>query len=637
LFNKFKISHDTFLILIVVFLAAVLRFYNFWNLPFMHDEFSAILRTYYDNISQLIEIGVKQNDSHPAGVQVFIYFWIKLFGLNEASLKFPFVIMGTASVYVIYLIGKRWFGKSSALLSALIMAIIQFGIFYSQLARPYSPGLLFVLLSTYFWTKLVFDKEPKLSSIVAYVLISSIASYLHAFSLFFVFIQGISGIIFLRGKRLNYYVLFNLLIFVFYLPHISIFLAQIGRGDIGGWLSKPDNLFLFDFVYYIFHFSWFFILTVLIISIVLVSISPNKRTDINKFRLLSLSWFAIAYLVAHIYSIFRSPIIQYSTLLFVFPFLLLFAFSFIGEIKSRIKYLVVFLITTVGVFTLTVNRQHYSLMYTQGFDGIAIETANDLAGAKQNNIAIIMQATEHRMFDYYFDKNDMKNDYLSLDNENSISDIDRYLRKNNPETLIYGWADYAKLEYLAYFKDRYKYTIHEKQFFNSEYYLFSNISGNLNASEEGKRLIKKIPLHEHQVLYKSNKPGYSKSIEIKLDTIDLSIYDVINIRAKVSHSLPNADALLVFELKNKEGKLILWSSSKFSDFYSDEDSSFYYVYHSKRLMSIYPLSEGSILKTYIWKRDNSMLEVKNIEIYFTNISPAETGLYDKIPAKGFFD
>jgi len=189
LFNKFKISDDTFLIIIVVLLAAVLRFYNFWDLPFMHDEFSAILRTYYDNFSQLIEIGVKQNDSHPAGVQVFIYFWIKLFGLNEASLKFPFIIMGTASVYVIYLIGKQWFGKSSALLSALTMAIIQFGIFYSQLARPYSPGLFFVLLSTYFWTKLVFDKKPKLSAIAAYILISSIASYIHAFSLFFILIH----------------------------------------------------------------------------------------------------------------------------------------------------------------------------------------------------------------------------------------------------------------------------------------------------------------------------------------------------------------------------------------------------------------------------------------------------------------
>lgn len=189
----------------------------------MHDEFSAILRTYYDNFSDLIEIGVKQNDSHPAGIQVFIYYWVKIFGLSEASLKFPFIVMGTASVYIIYLVGKQWFGKTSAILSAVVMAVIQFGIFYSQLARPYSPGLLFVLLSTYFWTDLVFKEKTKTITVIAYVLTASLASYIHAFSLFFVFVQGISGMFFLRRRKLTNYIFFNLLVFLLYIPHISIF------------------------------------------------------------------------------------------------------------------------------------------------------------------------------------------------------------------------------------------------------------------------------------------------------------------------------------------------------------------------------------------------------------------------------
>ena len=597
----------------------------------MHDEFSAILRTYYDNFSDLIEIGVKQNDSHPAGVQVFIYYWIKTFGLGEASLKFPFIVMGTISVFITYLIGKQWFGKTTALLSALVLGVIQFGIFYSQLARPYSPGLMFVLLSTYFWTDIVFKDKTKTITIVAYVLTATIASYVHAFSLFFVLMQGISGLFFLRQKRLRNYIFFNLIIFILYLPHISIFLAQIGRGDIGGWLGEPNSLFLLDFINYVFHFSWLFILTVAIVTIILVFVSPNKQIGLIKFRVLSLSWFVVTFLVAYIYSVSRSPILQYSTLLFVFPFLLMFIFSFIGEVKVWLKFLVVVLISIVSVYTLIDNRQHYKIMYTQGFDGIALEASKDLDSIKQNNISIVMQAPEYRMLEYYFYKNDLDNDCFKLGNENSISEIGDYLKNKNPETLIYGWADYARLEYLAYFRDKYKYTIREKQFFNSEYYLFSNnfMAGSL--SNENRIVIKKIPAEENKVLYESQKKGYSKSIELNLDSLNLNKYDVINLRARISHSQKDPDILLVFELKDKEGEVISWSASNFNKFYSDADSTGYFVYHSKRVLSIYPLSEGSILKTYIWKRDTTSVEVKSLEIFITKLNPIETGLYDKIP------
>lgn len=598
----------------------------------MHDEFSAILRTYYDNFSDLIEIGVKQNDSHPAGIQIFIYYWIKIFGLSEASLKFPFIIMGTASVYATYLVGKQWFGKTSAILSAVVMAVIQFGIFYSQLARPYGPGLCFVLLSTYFWTELVFKQKTKTITVIAYILTASMASYIHAFSLFFVFVQGISGIFYLRQRKLTNYIFFNLLVFLLYIPHINIFLAQIGRGDIGGWLGEPDSLFLIDFVNYIFHFSWIFLFCIATIIIILIFLSPNKQKGINKFRVISLSWFMLTYLIAHLYSIFRSPILQYSTLLFVFPYLLMLVFSFIGEIKISLKYLVVVLISLIGVFTLISDRQHYKLMYTQGFDGIALNAAKDIDSFKNNNTAIVMQGTEHRMLDYYFTKNDLGTEYYRLSEENSISEINKYLTKKNNETLIYGWVDYARLEYLAYFKDRYKYTIREKQFFNSEYYLFSNTYKEGSTVNENKHLIDKIPELEQQILYKSHKPGYSRSIDLNMDSLSLDKYDVLNIRAKVNYSQNENDILLVFDMKDKEGNVISWSASNFNKYYSDEDSSGYYVYHSKRLMSLYPLSEGSKLKTYIWKRDTTLVEVKSIEVYITKLNPIETGLYDKIPS-----
>ena len=595
----------------------------------MHDEFSAIFRTYYSSFSELIEIGVKQNDSHPAGVQIFIFYWIKLFGLSEASLKFPFILAGTSSVYVVYLIGKDWFGKSTALFSALILAIVQFAIFHSQLARPYSPALFFVLLSTYFWTKLVFSKQTNYWTVVAYILITSIASYIHAFSLFFIFIQGLSGLFYLRGRKLWLYIISNLIVLLLYIPHFQVFLAQITRGDIGGWLGKPEVYFLMDFTKYVFHYSTIFIIVFFTIVVGLPFLSLNKKEGANKFRVLSVIWFLVSYLTAHIYSVYRTPIIQYSTLLFVFPYLLLFLFSFIGVISYRIKYIVVVLLSVVGLYTLVFEREHYKIMYTQGFDGISTEISNDIVSLSNKNKAIILHAPEHRMFDYYFDKYGLDKDYYKLYNDNSVGDIATFLDQNNVETLIYGWADYSKLEFLQFFRHRFKYIVREKQFFNAEYYIFSNFPLGNKTLANGETAIASIS-NKSGYLFSSEKPGYSKSIEIGLDTLALSKFDVINIKANIEYSESEVDALLVFEIKDKDGNSESWSASIFKDYYLNEDSRSFDVFHSKRLLSIYPYSEGAILKTYIWKRDNSLLKINKLEIYLSKLNPIEVGLYDDL-------
>lgn len=591
----------------------------------MHDEFSAILRTYYDSFAELIEIGVKQNDSHPAGVQVFIYYWIKLFGLNEASLKFPFILMGTLSVYLVYLVGKQWYGKSSAILSALVFAVIQFAIFHSQLARPYSPGLFFVLLSTYFWTKLVFEKNSKRLVIFTYILSASLASYVHAFTLFFVFLQGISGLFFLKKKDLRNYVLINLLVFILYLPHMSIFLAQIGRGDIGGWLGEPDVFFLVDFTKYVFNYCFLFIVLVFGIGIILPFFSKNHKQGLIKFRSLSLGWFFVTYLLAHVYSVLRSPIIQYSTLLFVFPFLLLFVFSFIGEIKMKLKIPLLSLILFVGLYSLIVNRQHYDLMYNQGFDGIIKEVSVDSNSQISDDVSLVLQAPEHRMFDYYLDKDKLEIDYYPLNNNSKISEIVDYLNMKNSDNLFFGWADYANLEYLEFFKHRYKSIKKQKQFFNSEYYLFSNKDEKNNIELKEENYFKVI------LNYKAKKPGYSKPLEIMLDTMNLSENDILNIKANVKSSNSDSETLLVFDLKDKNGELAAWSASSFKKFYLNQDNSCFSVYHSKRVTNISPLTEGAMLKAYIWNRDTSLIEVKDIEFYTTKINPKETGLFTEIP------
>jgi len=79
---------DQALILLILAAGAILRFYNYSDIPFTHDEFSAVFRTQFSSFHELIARGVVI-DTHPAGVQVFLYYWVRLFGISEPIVKLP--------------------------------------------------------------------------------------------------------------------------------------------------------------------------------------------------------------------------------------------------------------------------------------------------------------------------------------------------------------------------------------------------------------------------------------------------------------------------------------------------------------------------------------------------------------------
>jgi uncharacterized membrane protein len=192
--NKNEIINRCILLGIMI-VAAVLRFYDYANIPFMHDEFSALFRTQFDSFLELIQKGVKETDTHPPGIQVFLYYWVKLFGTSEWVVKLPFTLCGLLSVALIYLIAKKWYNETVGLISAAFLASIQYTIMYSQIERPYVSGLFFSLAMVYFWTQLIQNPEKHFyRNSIFYILFSSLCAYNHHFSLLFTAIVGLTGL-----------------------------------------------------------------------------------------------------------------------------------------------------------------------------------------------------------------------------------------------------------------------------------------------------------------------------------------------------------------------------------------------------------------------------------------------------------
>ena len=194
------IKHSRVLLLLILAVAAFLRFYHYGSWSLSNDELSALSRLRFDNFGDLIRFGVKETDFHPAGVQVFLWYWTRFFGNDVQVVRLPFVLCGILSVYLVFLIGKRWFGEPAGLMASATFAVLQYPVLYSQLARPYSPGLLFSLATVWFWTKIVFDDKKSIRGYAGFTVFAALAAYTHHYSFLFVVMVGLTGLFFLRGK-----------------------------------------------------------------------------------------------------------------------------------------------------------------------------------------------------------------------------------------------------------------------------------------------------------------------------------------------------------------------------------------------------------------------------------------------------
>ena len=96
--NKIKNNYS---IIILLFLASVLRFYNFFGLQYTYDELSALNRLEFNSFNELIQKGVMP-DAHPALIQVFLYYYALLFGTEEWLIKLPFILAGIHTMVILF-------------------------------------------------------------------------------------------------------------------------------------------------------------------------------------------------------------------------------------------------------------------------------------------------------------------------------------------------------------------------------------------------------------------------------------------------------------------------------------------------------------------------------------------------------
>ncbi|MFI5163824.1 MAG: glycosyltransferase family 39 protein [Bacteroidia bacterium] len=459
----------------IIILAAILRFWNYWDWSFTHDELGAFVRLNYNSFSELIAQGVRDNDTHPAFVQLFIWAWAKLFGLSEAAIRFPFVVAGIGSVALLYFIAKKWFGFAAACFSSLTLAVLDFPILYSQLARPYSFGLFFSLLAAWCWTDLLFGngKKTYLKAMV-YGAATALCMLTHYFAFFFAMIVAATGFGFLKKETWKPYLLSGAVAALIFLPHISISLHQFSMGGVGEWLGKPEKDYLWKFILYSFNDSPL-VVSLAAVLFLLSLLLYHLDISFSKFHFVCMAWFFLPFAAGYYYSVHVNPVLQYSTLLFSFPFLLIFIFSFFKEKNEKINNLLLASAGIILLYSTLIEQNFYKREYFGVFKEIDQAVIDLQKKYGEKNTTTALNTSGKNILNFYFEQWNKKvpYDFYAGDDSAFIADILNKVNACTTPYFMYGWSNFrSPYEIPEMIKTKFPCIIYDEKHFNSQITLF---------------------------------------------------------------------------------------------------------------------------------------------------------------------
>lgn len=481
-FRSFAV--EDWIFVFVLLAGAVLRLFDYASWSLSNDELSALTRLDFPVFSEMIEKGVRSNDMHPMGVQSFLWFWTGLFGITVEAVRFPFVIAGIASVFLLYQAGSLVFGKAPALMAATMLSLLHFPVLYSQLARPYSPGLFFSLLTFYGWARIFFrDKEWSWMSAMIFIVGGVGCMYSHYFSFLLAGVIGLAGIFLLKKYQVVNYMISGILMFIAYIPNFSVFISQVSIGGLGGpegWLGKPSSDAIWKYLVYGMNNSLSLILFIFVFSACCIFFF-RPRPVWTRSHSLMLLLFLVPVLVAYFYSVYFNPVFQFSVLLFNYPFLLLLLSSWFIPMRWKLKsWLPYGLLVFVLVFSYS---KAYSFFREKQFAPIGlvaqkIKQYNQKYSAIRNP-ALTINVIHPNYIRYYTGKGiDSLRFYQYICNRPEMyNDLQQIVDSTKASVFIHGWANnYHAPETELIIQSKFPYILERDTFFNAGVLVYSRDS-----------------------------------------------------------------------------------------------------------------------------------------------------------------
>ncbi len=620
-----KLPHAIPIIMIMA-VASGLRFYGGKQIPFSYDEFSSLYRSSFSTLNEVIEKGIL-TDLNPPLCQLLYFFQIKVGGIGTLWIKFPYLLMGITSVWLLYRLGQKSFNQTAGLLSASLFAVLQESVIHSQIARSYSLGCFLCLCSASILTT-IFSNAQRVQLwklIMTGILLASCA-LVHHFSMLLALLLFCSFLCLKWKTHQKEIFIIGITGFVCYIPCLYILFAQLEFKGAATTLSVPKSDFLVDYFHYLFHFS------PLLISIVVLLFCLNlfffNRKWNWKLMLISISLFVLSYLAGHFYSVFVGPVLQFRALYFAVPFFFLALFSFCKDYPLQLKIIAVVTILFIGSYTLIVERQHYKIFYTSGFKGV-MNDAQQLSknGHTQTNLL----AYSPYILDYTKLKTNNTIDIISPDSTWTMNDFAKLVAECNTVDFNYGATmQYYQppIEVLGMLLKKYGSCQQQHNYFNSWFYHFSmeknaysnhyllngenleyNIGEELNQHLENDKLIVDF--------WPKNEYGYGCKLQLPNEQINHCDWIIAHAEIECQQAAKSNSSLVLESSCN--GKNITWQCSEVKNFCLENhpitDVYVAYGYNAENKND-----QPSQLIAYIWNRGDAM-KIHSLDFYHISGNP----------------
>lgn len=118
------------------------------------DGFTSTWYASFFRLPNVIE-GTIYDNGNAVGYNVLLFFWVKIFGADDAAIRSLSVLLGLGAVLLGFAVAQRhWRESEAAMRVAWILALHPMLIEASQTARGYAAAAFFVLAATYCWLRL---------------------------------------------------------------------------------------------------------------------------------------------------------------------------------------------------------------------------------------------------------------------------------------------------------------------------------------------------------------------------------------------------------------------------------------------------------------------------------------------------
>lgn len=614
---------------VIVCAGLALRITNL-GFSYSNDELSALSRVRFDSFRDLVDNGFYV-DGHPGGIQVFLFYWVKLFGMSEWAVRLPFALSSGLGIWFSIRVFRLWFGKTTGLLTGATVALLAFPLLFSQIARPYGSGLTFSMIMLYYWTRLLFDDKSDFKYAFLYSVFAAACMYNHYFSFLLALIVGITGLFYIKRGNMWLYLGAGFLAALLFSPHIYITLNHLSIGGVGLWLAPPAWSWPALHVLHIFNES--LLLFLFVFLIVLAQFFFRKTTaEKNRYRLLTLIFFLLPLTVGFFYSRYINPVLQHSVLLFSFPFLPALFFSFSDNFPRKWASILVASVVLVFSVHTIFGFEYFKQQHFGEFRGVA-EAIEKWSEEYHDDGITAAVAVNNPWYLHFYMKNNGEDAIAFAQTDNrGAADLDslkQILDSCTTPYFIYAWTKPVPAEINDMLQARFTCVLERINYGGlSEVALYSReySSACINAHLDTLWFQPKVEDNSSNDSLSKGYPEYYPGFDGHLSDILLetdSESQLVAI-AEVDSGYANSGALLVADFQDDNGRSIHWIASKFDLFVQEKSQS--------RVRLSLPLKEKNLsqkkMKLYVWNPKRNPTGVEKVllilekQSYGTHIADA---------------